>query len=202
MRCGIATLLLLLLPTTASATYMSPAEVKAAPRLFAIDFGPQWDSGRDVQRPGYALTAVSRRKECGSDTFITFKSDFDNDLAYATPEAFFAKVTPQQVTALLRRMYYPTGELRESDPPTRGTFANAEAYNATYRLTFASGKGYYVRYHLVFASGYLVHVQAHSDPRDRLISEPCFNTLFETLRFRTNAPTPTTPETPTSETQK
>lgn len=202
MRRGIATLLLLLLPTTASATYMSPEEVKAAPRLFAVEFGPKWDSGREVQRPGYALTGISRRTECGSDTFVTFKSDFDNDLAYASPEAFFAKVKPEQITPLLRRMYYPTGEVLERDPPTRGIFANADAYNATYRVNFASGKSYFVRYHLVFASGYLVHVQAHSDPRDRLISEPCFNELFETVRFRTNTPAPVAPETPTSETQK
>lgn len=154
------------------------------PKLYQLSLGKPWAESTAFFPSTIELAAKSRRpNQCGTDTFFTIQSDFLNDMPRGTLEDFFARIPQPSVTSLVRRLYYPKGEVFEKAAPMRIKFANTEAYQGRYTIHFSNGKKYALRYYLTYQSGYMVHIAAYSLLQDRDRASDCFKELFESLTF-------------------
>ena len=170
--------------TAAPTTYMGEGEIAASAKLYGIDFEKFWKTTEKNIGTSGAYTIKSTQKKCGKETFVTFRTDFENTLAHATREDFFTQFPPASITPLARRMFYPTGELYERILPTRSSIGNAAAYKSSYLIMFADGRNYRMDYYLTFINGYLLHINAYTRPKDLLRAAPCFERLFASFRVR------------------
>lgn len=154
------------------------------PKLYQLSLGKPWAESTAFFPSTIELAAKSRRpNQCGTDTFFTIQSDFLNDMPRGTLADFFTRIPQSDVTSLVRRLYYPKGEVFEKTAPMRVKFANTEAYKGQYNIHFSNGKKYALRYYMTYQSGYMVHIAAYSLLQDRDRAGDCFDELFESLTF-------------------
>jgi hypothetical protein len=172
--------------TAQKARDLAPEKQALLPRLYAIDLDKVFINTTQYHPSTIELAGKARaNKGCGTDTYFTISSDFDNALAYADRDTALAAFNEQKMTTKVRQMFYPNGEVYEMEAPKRLPLGNSEAVMGTYRVTFSDGRRYRMRHYTSFASGYYVHLDTYNLSKDDLRAAPCFAALIETLTFRT-----------------
>jgi hypothetical protein len=164
---------------------LTPEKQATLPKLYAIDLGTVFVNTTQYHPSTIELAGKARgNKGCGTDTYFTISSDFDNGLAYVDRDTALNAFNQQKMTTKVRQMFYPDGEVYEMEAPKRLPLGNSEALMGTYRVTFSDGRYYRMRHYTSFASGYYVHVDTYNLSKDDLRAAPCFSALLDTLTFR------------------
>jgi len=171
-------------PAYASGSFMSEQEINAAPRLYGINLGTNWEQFQKSSEPGAGLAAHALKSTCGSDSYFVIHSRYNNDFTGKSQAEFFSTVSTETIETDLRKRYYPAAEVSAVTPAARTPLGNTEAFHGVYRLRFADGKRQQLWYYLTYSAGYIIEIYAYATPRERLLAESCFTPLFETFRLR------------------
>lgn len=159
---------------------------KGLPSIYRINLGTTWQDITSHQPPKIDFAGKARKdKECGEDTYFTITLDFDNTQAYVDRDTALDTFDIERMSASVRRMFYPGGEVYEMEAPKRMPFAgDNEAFVGMYRITFSDGRRYRMRHYTTFESGYYFHLNTYNLSKDDLRAAPCFAELIDHITFQ------------------